>query len=107
MFMFRPQQANTEPGSVAWDGPCPALLPDNRCGLIEAPERFFPFRVAVRGKEMLSAAAAQLVGAGCGCDAQVDGEPDNQEFRDAMRRRSNHHRTEAALRVWGITRVML
>lgn len=62
------------------DGPCPALLSVGdgySCGLVLSPERFAPMLAFAEGKDRLSAAAAALIGAGHGCDAQTPGEQDN------------------------------
>ncbi len=102
MLLLRPNDFSNSQSSGAWDGPCPMLLESNRCGLMETPEAFYPVKAAARGKENLQKAAAQLIGAGHGCDAQLDGEPDNQIFREAMRRRARPHKTAAALKTWGL-----
>ena len=60
------------------DGPCPALLRDERgvsaCGLVVSPERFAPLRAYKIGIGELSRGAAVIIGAGHGCDALFEGE---------------------------------
>ncbi len=84
---------------------CPALeavgLPF-RCGLIANPDRYAPDLVAQHGKDALSAAAAILVGAGHGCDAQAPGE--HYDFAAAARMRAalDHEAADAAFKLWNV-----
>jgi len=103
MLLFRPSKFYTAPSTNSWRGPCPALDAENQCGAIKNPQAFSPVRTAVMGKEAMAAAAAQLVGAGKGCDAQVDGEPDDPAFRARVLQGSGL-KTDKALAVWGLNK---
>ena len=88
-------------------GPCPALVkgPEGAsCGLVTAPETYAPVISAIAGRDAASRAAAVLVGAGIGCDSQLDGEPSNEGFRAFMRRWRNSNRDliNNACNVWGL-----
>lgn len=62
-----------------WEGPCPALTStdDGRkiCGLATDPRAHFPAKVRRWGAFEMRRTATVLIGAGVGCDAQVEGEP--------------------------------
>lgn len=81
------------------EGPCPALV-DNKCGLVSHPMRFAPFRTVAHGAQRMSEAAAHCIGAGIGCDAQLEDEPYDQEFGARIRRNADMPRTARALRLW-------
>lgn len=88
------------------DGPCPALSYDGQlsvCGLVEAPAKFVRVRAAMVGAVALTKGAVTLIGAGMGCDAQVEGEPADQKFLALMARWHDIHGLEvlAALKAWG------
>ncbi len=90
-------------------GPCPALEPDGPkavCGLVRSPARYAPVRTFAHGAERMRAAAALLIGAGHGCDAQAAGEPADLAFRARMRRVAASHRaaSDAAKDLWGVPR---
>jgi hypothetical protein len=91
------------------DGPCPALEPDGErqiCGLVKRPGKYLPARVAMRGAEKVSAAAALLNGVGMGCDAKSEDEPDNPEYRRRHMTQSSaaefQKRLDKAARVLGV-----
>lgn len=54
------------------------------CGLITAPQSIVPDLVIRFGADVVSRAAATLVGAGIGCDAALEGEPVDQAFRNRI-----------------------
>ncbi len=91
-----------------WHGPCPALQPAEGqslvCGLVADPARHQPVRTLAHGREAMSKAAAVLIGAGFGCDAQTADEPADAEFRACMRREFAARRSEAraAAAIFGI-----
>lgn len=68
------------------EGPCPALEHDDgrfQCGLVRNPTKYArPWVTQSSGSEGLAEAAAVLIGAGSGCDARLDGEPDDPAWRD-------------------------
>lgn len=85
-------------------GPCPALMgrtdgPETGCGLAMQPLRYRP---TLRDAEEASAAARYLIGAGVGCDAAVEGEPLNAEFREHLVRTADRTVVRMAAQVWGI-----
>lgn len=90
------------------DGPCPALQRTGEetfgCGLVRAPELYAPLRAIVIGRERLSEAAAYLIGADIGCDAQLVGEPADQEFRKRLHRirLRDLQQIAAAMEAWGV-----
>lgn len=84
------------------EGPCPALEGD-KCGLMMNPRAYAPVRAALLGDKPLSDAAAHLIGAGKGCDAQADDEPADEAYSRRIRQESNPRKTNAALRVWGFS----
>lgn len=90
----------------AIDGPCPALEDVGAryvCGLVEHSRRYAPVRAALVGPKALTAAAQHLIGVGVGCDTQDDDEPDNPEYRKAMRRGAGgrtQHSVGLALIAW-------
>ncbi|MFT4012323.1 MAG: hypothetical protein QM682_02760 [Paracoccus sp. (in: a-proteobacteria)] len=83
---------------------CPALEDQGGlrfgCGLIANPLRYAPRLVKRHGGAAVSAAAAVLVGAGHGCDAQTPGEPYDFEAAARMRAGLDHDAAEAAARIW-------
>lgn len=95
-------------GAREFEGPCPALEPqdDGRkiCGLMATPAKYAWRRAAVMGADALSKAASHLLGAGTGCDAPIDGEPINHEYRRKMFEDAARHPnvTKKALKIWGI-----
>ncbi|WP_211238741.1 hypothetical protein [Roseivivax isoporae] len=65
-------------------GRCPALemrFPAFTCGLVESPEKHAPHVVRTHGADRAAKAAAILIGAGLGCDALLEGEAPNAEWR--------------------------
>jgi hypothetical protein len=85
---------------------CPALEPDGErfaCGLMKNPMVYAMRQTLIHGKEVMSRTAAHLIGAGRGCDAQLEGEPADEVWRAAMRSMRNVALTEKSLRVWGLT----
>jgi hypothetical protein len=98
-------------GLALFGGPefrqCPALEPDGErfaCGLMNNPMAYALRQTLMHGKEVMSRTAAHLIGAGRGCDAQLDGEPADEVFRAAMRSRRNIALTDRCLKVWGLQR---
>lgn len=71
-----------------WTGPCPAIkrAADGAasCGLVKAPREFAPLLTAVHGAQTMGLGAAILIGAGNGCDARRDDEPDDAAARARM-----------------------
>lgn len=87
--------------------PCPALVRGangSACGLIEAPGAYALAVVAKHGHAIASRSASVLVGAGHGCDARVEGEPDDPAFRRSFRDWVGANRLDihASLCVWGM-----
>lgn len=89
-------------------GRCPALEPGDDgsffCGLLRNPERYFPVRAfAVGGAQKLRDATAILIGAGHGCDAQIEGEPYNRKYHAGLRAWAlkNNRAIRAAKEAWG------
>jgi hypothetical protein len=90
-----------------WERRCPALEPDGErftCGLIAHPMVYAMRRSLLCGVEAMSKAAAHLVGAGRGCDAQLEGEVADEAFRARMRASRNDKLTDRSLKVWGLCR---
>jgi hypothetical protein len=90
-----------------WDRRCPALEPDGErfgCGLIAHPMAYAMRMTLLHGAETMAKAASYLVGAGRGCDAQLDGEPADEVFRAGMRALRNRALTDRCLAVWGLSR---
>lgn len=90
-------------------GPCPALETraddgQSACGLVAHPATYMPVRAHVYGKRAMSDAALILVGAGIGCDAQLESEPANEPFRAMLRRKRDSMRLAVgrACAVWGV-----
>lgn len=87
---------------------CPALEPDGErfaCGLIKHPMVHALKQTLLHGADAMAKAAAHLVGSGRGCDAQLDGEPADEIWRENMRASRNPALTERCLKVWGLSRV--
>lgn len=89
-------------------GPCPALgfVGDvSSCGLVADPRRFAPVKTAVRGVSSMRDGAILLIGAGHGCDARLEHEPEDEAARRrmiaAVEQRSAAERF-AARKSWGI-----
>jgi hypothetical protein len=90
-----------------WDRRCPALEPDGDkfiCGLIAHPMAYNMRMTLLHGREVMSRTAAHLVGAGRGCDAQLDDEVADEAFRVRMRKERNTTLTDRCLKVWGLSR---
>lgn len=91
-----------------WEGPCPALTPvadgPKVCGLVTDPGVHFPARVRRWGAFEVRRTAAILIGAGIGCDAQVEDEPRDPAFCERMlaHRASMASAIRQACIVWGI-----
>jgi hypothetical protein len=89
-----------------WERRCPALEPDGErfaCGLIMNPMVYAMRQTLMHGKEVMSRSAAHLVGAGRGCDAQLDGEVADEDFRARMRAQRDITLTKRSLKAWGLT----
>lgn len=91
------------------EGPCPALQPAEGgalvCGLVVNPMRYALRRSLAAGSDAMSTAAAYLIGAGHGCDAQTVDEPRDFAFSARMRAHGASTRTaaRAAAAKWGVT----
>lgn len=72
------------------------------CGLVAHPERYAPDVVARHGIDASKAAAAQLVGAGKGCDAFVDDERVDQSFRARIKAEALANPPIQSLKIWGL-----
>lgn len=92
-------------------GPCPTLEWNgvkSACGLVMNPVRYVVLagkaRLAGSGRAVLSETAADLIGTGIGCDAQLEGETPNDAFREKLARIADEsaHKTERAFKAWGI-----
>lgn len=89
-----------------WERRCPALEPDGErfvCGLVVNPMVYAIAQTLLHGKEVMSRSAAHLVGAGRGCDAQLDGEVADEAFRARMRAQRDPALTKRSLKIWGLT----
>ena len=93
--------------------PCPALErePDGRmrCGLVASPGKYAPIRTSVHGVDAMSAAAADGVGVGLGCDARTEDErdaPRPPEFQRALEEFARNAATarKRVLRLWAAPR---
>ena len=90
-----------------WERQCPALEQDGAraiCGLVVHPMVYAMARTLLHGKDVMSAAAAFLVGAGVGCDALLEGEPADEKFRKALKSQRDDALVDSSLKVWGLTR---
>lgn len=72
----------------------------SRCGLIANPADYVPELAAHHSNDTLAAAAAQLVGAGHGCDAQRPGEPYNFKAAARMRAGLDIKAAHQAAKIW-------
>jgi hypothetical protein len=84
---------------------CPALEPDGdryACGLIVHPMVYAMRQTLLHGVAAMSAAAGHLIGAGRGCDAQLDGEPADEAWRARMKAQRNPPLTKSSLKIWGL-----
>lgn len=86
-------------------GSCPALEKADgdkwACGLVVHPERYAPVQTMIVGRSALGNAASVLVGAGIGCDAQLDDEPADMAFRAKMIGMRRGPYVRAAIAMWG------
>jgi hypothetical protein len=90
-----------------WDRQCPALEPDGErfnCGLVVHPMVYAMRQTLLHGAEVMSRTAAHLIGAGRGCDAQLEDEPADEVWRAAMRSMRNVALTDKCLKAWGLRR---
>lgn len=89
-------------------GPCPALEFDadqkSSCGLVAHPEQHAPLTTASYGRENASAAASHLIGAGNGCCARFNGEPEDKPFNRRLDEYDRQVRAKTALakRIWSL-----
>lgn len=85
---------------------CPALEQEVSgrftCGLIAHPMVYAIRLTLLHGADRMAAAAAFLVGAGHGCDAQLEGERANEQFRAAMWKRRNPRLAAKHAKLWGV-----
>lgn len=89
-------------------GRCPALemrFPAFTCGLVDNPETYAPGVTARHGAKKAGHAAAILIGAGRGCDALLDGEAPNAEWRAWAVRSLDRDAGAKAAAIWTITEV--
>jgi hypothetical protein len=92
-------------GSV--DRRCPALEPDGDrfvCGLIAHPMAYAMTLTLLHGVDAMSKAAADLVGAGRGCDALLEDEEPDLAFRARMRASRNRALSDRSIKLWGLSR---
>ncbi|GGF73333.1 hypothetical protein GCM10011319_37330 [Mameliella alba] len=85
---------------------CPALemrLPAFTCGLVENPERYAPMITERHGKVRAAQAAAVLIGAGLGCDALLDGETPNEDWRAWAMKSLDRDAGAQAAAIWQAT----
>jgi hypothetical protein len=91
-----------------WEGPCPALEPEEGgrfvCGVLRNPRKYAPVRAAKVGNSKLRAATATLMGPGLGCDVWEVGGYYDVAFGEFMKRRKAEMRPEQekAYALWGI-----
>lgn len=88
-----------------WERACPALEPNGErfaCGLIVHPMVYAMRQTLLHGVALMSAAAGHLTGAGRGCDAQLDDEIADEEFRARMRAQRDPKLTKLSLKIWGL-----
>lgn len=85
-------------------GPCPALTSENRCGMVEEPLSWRRTATWKHGAAAMRSAALLLIGSGWGCDARVNGEPVNEDFRFKLRQleRETRAQTLKARKLWGV-----
>lgn len=85
-------------------GPCWALERKGigyTCGLLEHPETYAPVQVMLHGRDATAKAAAVLIGAGLGCDAQAEGEARNHAWLEHAKRRIDQKAVARAMHIWG------
>ena len=90
-------------------GPCPALVElqgKTACGLVVEPRKWSPIRCITHGEKIVSAAAQVLIGAGVGCDAKLEVEPDNPFFRARIKNETRTPKMQDIIakagQVWGM-----
>ncbi len=73
--------------------------------MVLSPQTYAPVRAFTLGVAALRNAALILIGSGVGCDAQLDGEPENKAFKAFLRTRRNSSKraTRLAMRTWGFS----
>ena len=84
---------------------CPALelrFPGFVCGLVANPEKYAIGVVLKHGQRTASEAAAYLVGTGSGCDALLEEEEPDLEWRARVRADVDMLKLVAAIKVWGL-----
>lgn len=85
-------------------GPCWALERKGvgyACGLVESPNDWAPVQVLLHGRDATSKAAAILIGAGLGCDARAEGEPENRLWLALAKSRIDDAAVARAMTIWG------
>ncbi len=91
-------------------GPCPALTFSfnglAECGLAVRPGYYRRAASERFGEENMSGAMAHLIGAGGGCDAAIDGEPEDKAFSLRMREegtsQAGARKALLAMRMWDL-----
>jgi hypothetical protein len=86
-------------------GPCPAIAitpKGSECGMVLHPGQFAPEAVRRHGTAKVRASAKELLAIGLGCDAWLDGEPENPAFDAKISRNVERRASQIrdALRVW-------
>ena len=87
-------------------GPCPALSFDgdqSSCDMVTHPERWNFAGTLAHGKDAMSKAALFLIGAGFGCDGQLEGEVVDPVARKIMRAGLDRSRIKPALKLWRLS----
>lgn len=90
------------------DGPCPALEANadgaRICGLVVNPQSYAPFRTHAHGRLRMIEAALLLIGSGQGCDAQIEGEEADHQYRARLIALADKHRAkiDRAKTLWGV-----
>lgn len=84
-------------------GRCPALqmqMPGFVCGLLVDPGKYAPDVVARHGEAEAKNAGAYLIGAGYGCDSQLEGEPYNFRWAAWAKAQVNAGDVMSAFAIW-------
>jgi len=85
-----------------FQGRCPALRADMTCDIVAQPHHYSIGTVIQHGATKASDAAAVLIGAGIGCDAQLEGEETDPSIRERIRSTARHLPATQARIIWQI-----